>query len=73
MASYELAQLNITHLLAPIDSPVLTDLVANLDRINQLAEQSPGFIWRLQTEEGDATGIREFGNDVLVKYVGLGR
>lgn len=66
MTSYNLAQLNLAHLSAPLDSPVLTDFVANLDRINLLAEQSPGFVWRLQTEEGDATSLRHFGEDVIV-------
>ncbi len=62
----QLAQLNIARLFAPIDSPELADFVANLDRINALAEESPGFVWRLQTEEGDATSIDYFGNDIIV-------
>ncbi len=66
MSAYHLAQLNIAHLAAPIDSPVLVDFVANLDRINALAETSPGFVWRLQTEAGDATGIDHFGVEVIV-------
>lgn len=66
MDSYHLAQLNIAQLKAPLDSPMLADFVANLDRINALAESSPGFIWRLQDEEGDATAIRPFGDQVLV-------
>lgn len=66
MAQYHLAQLNIAKLQAPIDSPQLADFVANLDRINALADRSPGFVWRLQTEEGDATGIDFFGNDQIV-------
>lgn len=64
--NYHLAQLNIAQLLAPIDSPQLKDFVDNLDRINALAEQSEGFIWRLQTEEGDATALRPFGEEVIV-------
>ena len=44
----------------------MVEFVDNLERINKLAEQSPGFIWRLQTEEGDATSIRTFGPDILV-------
>ena len=63
MNTYHIAQLNIAKLLAPIDSPQLSDFVANLVRINALAEDSPGFVWRLQTEEGDATGIDYFGSD----------
>jgi hypothetical protein len=66
MSNYQLAQLNIARLLAPIDSPTLADFVANLDRINELAESSPGFVWRLQDEGGDATAIRPFGDDVIV-------
>ena len=65
-SSHELAQLNMARLLAPVESPQLSDFVANLDRINALAEQSPGFIWRLQTEAGNATAIRPFGDDLLI-------
>lgn len=66
MSKHHIAQLNIAKLLAPIDSPQLSDFVANLDRINALAEESPGFVWRLQTEDGDATGIDFFGSDQIV-------
>jgi uncharacterized protein DUF3291 len=40
--------------------------VANLDRINLLAEATEGFRWRLQSDEGDATSLRPFGEDVIV-------
>ncbi len=66
MSSFELAQLNIAQLIAPIDSPTLADFVANLDRVNAIAERSPGFVWRLQSDDGNATAIRHFGADVLV-------
>ena len=66
MADYELAQLNIAHMRAPLDSPMLADFVANLDRINARAEQSPGFVWRLQTDDGNATAIRPFGAAFIV-------
>jgi len=66
MARYELAQLNIATMKEPLDSPVMADFVANLDRINALAESSPGFVWRLQTEEGDATALRPLGDKVIV-------
>lgn len=66
MPAFQLAQLNIAHLLEPLDSPRLADFVANLERINQLAEQSPGFVWRLQDEAGDATALRPFAGDVIV-------
>jgi Domain of unknown function (DUF3291) len=66
MSNYELAQLNVAIMKESLESPSMADFVANLDRINALAESSPGFIWRLQTEEGDATAIRPMGKDTLV-------
>jgi hypothetical protein len=66
VSKYELAQLNIAVMKEPLESPGMADFVANLDRINALAETSPGFLWRLQTEEGDATALRPLGEDTLV-------
>ena len=66
MSTYELAQLNIATMRQPLDSPAMADFVNNLDRINALAEASPGFVWRMQTEEGDATALRPLGEHVLV-------
>ena len=66
MSKYQLAQLNVAKLAEALDSPRLADFVANLDRINALAEKSPGFVWRLQTDEGDATTIRPFGEEYIV-------
>ena len=60
MSAWHLAQFNIGIIRAPIDSTVMAEFVANLDRINALAERSPGFVWRLQTEEGNATAIRPY-------------
>lgn len=66
MSRFELAQLNIAKMQAPLDSPLLADFVANLDRINAVADGSAGFVWRLQSTEGDATALRPLGEDTLV-------
>ncbi|MCZ7439390.1 DUF3291 domain-containing protein [Micromonospora sp. WMMC241] len=66
MADSHLAQLNIARLRAPIDSPVLADFVARLPEIHDLAERSPGYVWRLQDDSGDATAFRPFEPDVIV-------
>jgi hypothetical protein len=66
MAAYELAQLNIAHMKTALDAPEMVDFVANLDRLNALAEAAPGFIWRLKSEAGNATAIRPFGENTLV-------
>ena len=66
MSQYELAQLNIAVMKEPLESPTMADFVANLDRINALAEDSPGFVWRLKTDAGDATALRPMGDSTLV-------
>jgi Domain of unknown function (DUF3291) len=57
---YHLAQVNIGRLLAPLDSPQLAGFMAALDPVNALADAAPGFVWRLQTEDGNATSVRAF-------------
>jgi hypothetical protein len=66
MSAYELAQLNVAIMREPLESPGMADFVANLARINALAEDSAGFVWRLQTEDGDATAMRRMGADTLI-------
>ncbi len=60
MTGYHLAQFNTARAVAPMDDPVLADFMARLDEINALAEESPGFVWRLQGESGNATGIQAY-------------
>jgi hypothetical protein len=57
---YVLAQVNIGRLRAPVDSPQLADFMAALDPVNAVADAAPGFVWRLQTEDGNATAVRAF-------------
>ena len=66
MAAYQLAQLNIAKMKFPIDDPRMAEFVARLDDVNALADNAPGFVWRLQTDDGDATAIDFFGPDYLV-------
>jgi hypothetical protein len=61
-----LAQLNVGRLRAPIDDPMIDDFRNNLARINSLAEISPGYVWRLQDDTGNATRIRPFADDLEI-------
>jgi len=73
MSAYELAQLNVGVIKGPMDSPVMAEFAANLDRINAIAEAAPGFVWRLQTEEGNATAIRPFENESMLLNMSVWR
>ena len=52
------AQLNVATLRAPIDDPASREFHDGLAPVNALAEASPGYVWRLQSDEGDATSIK---------------
>jgi hypothetical protein len=66
LVTHHLAQVNVARLLEPIDSPLLADFVAALDEVNATADGAPGFVWRLRTEDGNATAIRIFDDAGLI-------
>jgi hypothetical protein len=55
--THHLAQINIGRLVAPLDDPRLAGFTNRLDEINALAESTPGFVWRLKSDSGNATDI----------------
>jgi hypothetical protein len=63
---YHLAQANIGRMRGLLDAPVMEGFVAQLEHINAVADASPGFVWRLQTEAGDATALRVFEDPLLL-------
>lgn len=63
---YHLAQYNIARLVAPLESPQLAPFMAELDPLNRLADESPGFVWRHQTEEGNSTAIRVRDDPMII-------
>ena len=58
MPDYQLAHFNIARVRAPEEPARLSDFVNNLDPIFELAEDSPGFVWRSQTDDDDAQYLR---------------
>jgi Domain of unknown function (DUF3291) len=66
LMDWYLAQLNIGRLRAPVGDPLVAEFIDNLDRINALADASPGFVWRLQTEDGNATAVRPFDDETIL-------
>ena len=61
-----LAQINIGRMRAPLDDPAMAGFMTRLDDINALAERSPGFVWRLQGEEGNNTYLRPYEDERII-------
>jgi hypothetical protein len=64
--AFHLAQVNVALPNAPMDDAGMADFAALLDPVNALADGSPGFVWRLQDESGNATAIRPFDDDRIM-------
>jgi hypothetical protein len=60
--TFQLAQVNIGRARGEMTEPVMAGFVNRLAEINALADASPGFVWRLQTEDGDATAVRPYAD-----------
>ncbi|MEW5687344.1 MAG: DUF3291 domain-containing protein [Pseudomonadota bacterium] len=65
MSAWHLAEINVGRLLQPLDHPQIADFKNNLDRINALAETTPGFVWRLVGEGNNATDLQPKPDDPL--------
>jgi len=66
LPAHHIAQLNVGILRAHRDDPLVADFMAALDPINAIADASPGFVWRLDTPEGNATAIRPYDDDRIL-------
>jgi hypothetical protein len=55
MNHFHLAQMNSARLRAPLDDPSMVKFIEGLTPMNELADRSPGFVWRLIGENGDGT------------------
>jgi len=60
------AQLNVAKMKAPLDDARMAGFVELLEPTNALADSWPGFVWRLQTDDGDATAIRAFDDELML-------
>jgi hypothetical protein len=53
-------------MLGAIEDDVMAGFVARLEPLNELADASAGFVWRYQTDAGDATEVRVFGDPLIL-------
>ncbi|MFI1744099.1 DUF3291 domain-containing protein [Thalassobellus sediminis] len=65
MSKFHLAQVNIAKMLAPMDDPIMQDFVNNVDKMNAIADDADGFVWRLKDEDKEEA-IRVFQDDSII-------
>jgi hypothetical protein len=57
VGQHHIAQLNISRLAAPLDAPQMKEFVDFLEPVNKFAEESPGFVWRMKGQNGEASSL----------------
>ena len=65
-ARHHLAQINLARMRYALEHPGMAGFVAQLDRINALADRAPGFVWRLRDDSGNATSLRPFDDPMMI-------
>jgi hypothetical protein len=70
---FNIAQVNIGRIRAELNDPIMAGFVNRLDEINALADASPGFVWRLIVNDGNATYLRPFGDPRMLLNMSVWR
>lgn len=60
---WHIAEINVARTRAPLGHPSMAEFVAQLDEINRLADESPGFVWRLKGAGGEASSYIRVSDD----------
>jgi hypothetical protein len=68
-----LAQFNVARIRYPLDDPRMAEFLDNVDRVNKLAEQIEGFVWRLQDDSGHAMNMRVYDDPTILPNLTLWR
>ena len=54
-----------------INDPIMKEFVENLDAVNQIAEKSEGFVWRLKNENNNATSLNPYNDETIIINVSV--
>jgi Domain of unknown function (DUF3291) len=65
--TYQIAEINIARMIGvDINDPIMKEFVDNLDKVNAVAESSPGFVWRLKDENNNATSLNPYNDEQVI-------
>lgn len=66
-----LAQINIALMKAPLNDPIMAEFANALEEVNEVAEQSSGFVWRLKTSSGNATDLQAYSDPKILTNISV--
>jgi hypothetical protein len=69
---YHIAEINIAKMKGvDINDPIMKEFMENLDRVNEIAESSEGFVWRLKDESNNATNLNPYEDEQILINVSV--
>ncbi|WP_367751947.1 DUF3291 domain-containing protein [Flavobacterium sp. WC2430] len=72
MGEYQIAEINIAKMKGvAINDPIMKEFVDNLDSVNELAESSTGFVWRLKDDTNNATALNPYNDEQIIVNVSV--
>jgi hypothetical protein len=72
MIKYQIAEINIAKMKGvDINDPIMKEFVENLDSVNEIAEKSEGFVWRLKDEHNNATSLNPYDDERIIINVSV--
>ena len=65
--AYQLAQVNVARMIGTsLEDPIMKEFTTNLDKVNELAESAPGFVWRWKDEAENSGGGVFIDSSIIV-------
>jgi hypothetical protein len=72
MHTYQIAEINVARMKGvTINDPLMKEFVENLDKVNGIAENSEGFVWRLKDENNNATSLNPYNDQQVIINVSV--
>ncbi|MDB5013167.1 MAG: hypothetical protein JWQ25_1369 [Daejeonella sp.] len=67
MSDFHIAEINIAKMKGlDINDPIMKEFVDNLGKVNDIAEASEGFVWRLKDDSYNATSFNPYNDEQII-------
>lgn len=72
MTDFNIAEINIAKMIGlNINDPIMKEFVDNLEKVNDIAEASAGFVWRLKDDSYNATSFNPYNDEQIIINVSV--
>lgn len=66
MPDYHIAQYNLARMRASLGDPIMAEFAANMQRIDEIGEHAPGFVWIFKDDDDKVLSLRPYDDDLII-------